>query len=180
MADKPIALKEMPSPIADFHLPAYDRLPDMGLYLEQITRYINETLEPLGCIEITSSMISNYVKKGLIKRPLKKQYDAEQIAYLFFIAITKQVLSMEQISKLLHMQQQTYAIDTAYNYFCQELENVLQNIFHGTTEFKNYSNRNSLQKEMLRSTTIAVGHIIYLNYRFSDIPSPDEDKKETN
>ena len=83
-----------------FHIPRYQEIPDIGLYLEQTTKYINGFLLPLGCLEITSSMISNYVKKGYIKSPVKKQYNAEQIASLFFITLVKKVLSMENIEKL--------------------------------------------------------------------------------
>ena len=81
----------MKNTIADqvrgFHMPRYRQLPDMGLYLEQTVKYINGILQPLSGIELTGSMVSNYVKKGLIPNPIKKQYYAEQIAYLFFVVV---------------------------------------------------------------------------------------------
>ena len=40
-------------------LPNYDQIPDVGLYLEQVTKYLNAYLEPLGCAPLTGSMISN-------------------------------------------------------------------------------------------------------------------------
>ena len=76
-----------------FSLPRYEEIPDIGLYLDQTAKYINSYLEPLGEMSITPSMISNYVKHGLVENPIKKQYGQEQIAYLFFIAIAKSVLS---------------------------------------------------------------------------------------
>ena len=90
--------------ISEFHMPRYHELPDMGLYLDQVVRYVNNSLAALGCQEITASMVSNYVKKGYIQSPVKKQYYVEQIAYLFFIAIAKNVLSMENIGSLFEMQ----------------------------------------------------------------------------
>ena len=75
--------------VRDFCLPRYNEIPNVGLYLEQTTKYICEYLAPLGEFSLTSSMISNYVKKGLIANPVKKQYSREQIAYLFFIAVAK-------------------------------------------------------------------------------------------
>ena len=60
-------------PMRAFRLPRYGELPDVGLYLEQTTKYINHYLKPLGCIEITGSMIRNYVKMGLVTNPVKKQ-----------------------------------------------------------------------------------------------------------
>jgi len=62
--------------IEHFKLPRYHELPTVGLYLEQTITYINDCLAPLGDITVTSSMISNYVKKGYIERPIKKQYYA--------------------------------------------------------------------------------------------------------
>ena len=49
--------------INEFRMPRYQELPDMGLYLDQVVRYVNNSLEALGCQEITASMVSNYVKK---------------------------------------------------------------------------------------------------------------------
>ena len=69
-------------------------------FLDQTVKYVNRYLAPLGCMEITSSMVSNYVKKGYITNPTHKQYSADQIAYLFFISVAKSVLSMENIARL--------------------------------------------------------------------------------
>ena len=153
----------MKTVIQGFHLPRYQDLPNMGLYLEQTTKYINHFLAPLGCIEITSSMISNYVKKGLIPSPVKKQYYADQIAYLFFIAIAKQVLSMENIIALAEQQRKTYTIPVAYDYFCLELENMLYFVFGLTDTVEEVGVTQTHQKNMLRSLIIAAAQIIYLD-----------------
>ena len=50
--------------IDGFRLPRYAQIPDVGLYLEQVVRYVNTHLAPLGEPELTSSMVSNYVKQG--------------------------------------------------------------------------------------------------------------------
>lgn len=149
--------------IQGFHLPRYQDLPNMGLYLEQTTKYINHFLAPLGCIEITSSMISNYVKKGLIPSPVKKQYYADQIAYLFFISIAKQVLSMENITALSERQRKTYPLQVAYDYFCVELENMLYFVFGLSDTVEEVGVTQTHEKNMLRSLIIAAAHIIYLD-----------------
>lgn len=159
----------MSKDILSFHMPRYQELPDVGLYLEQTVKYINGYLMPLGCMEITASMISNYVKKGYITGPVKKQYYAEQLAYLFFIAIVKNVLSMENIQKLFEIQKQTYDTKTAYNYFCQELENMLYHIFGVKDLVTEVGNDITGEKKMLRSTIIAVAHIIYLSHCFEEL-----------
>ena len=162
--------------IEEFRMPRYREIPDVGLYLDQTVKYVNRYLAPLGCMEITSSMVSNYVKKGYISNPVHKQYDASQIAYLFFISIAKSVLSMDNIARLFDMQRKMYNSETAYDFFCEELENMLQFTFGlkdhvdevGTPEDK------SETKAMLRSTIIAVTHIIYLSNRFATMKDTTE------
>lgn len=152
--------------IEEFRLPRYREIPGVGLYLDQTAKYINEYLKPLGCMEITTAMISNYVKQGYIGKPVKKQYYAEQIARLFFIAIAKNVLSMENISALFVMQQKVYTDQVAYDYFCCELENMLFYIFGLKEQAEHIGTTVSSEKEMLRSVIIAVAHIIYLSHEF--------------
>ena len=54
---------EISHSIQEFRFPKYEEIPDVGLFLEQVTKYVSGFLEPLGdTITITSSMISNYVK----------------------------------------------------------------------------------------------------------------------
>ncbi|MBP3637870.1 MAG: DUF1836 domain-containing protein [Clostridia bacterium] len=144
-------------------MPRYREIPNMGLYLDQTIKYINQYLEPLGCMEITSSMVSNYVKKGYIKSPVKKQYDAEQIAYLFFIAVAKNVLSMESIAKMFGLMHGVYTEEVAYDYFCSELENVLNYIFGEQDDISYLGTTNSEEKDMLRSVIVAVANVIYVN-----------------
>ncbi len=152
-----------------FRLPRYNEIPAVGLYLDQTAKYINSFLQALGCMEITTSMISNYVKQGLINKPVGKQYYVDQIAHLFFITIAKSVLSMENIAALFDMQKKVYTDQVAYDYFCSELENMLYFIFGLKDNVDNIGNTASPEKEMLRSLIIAVANIIYLSHGFERI-----------
>ena len=67
---------KMAADIAPFRLPRYAQIPDIGLYLEQVVRYVNAYLAPLGEPELSPSMVSNYVKQRLIPAPQKKVYTA--------------------------------------------------------------------------------------------------------
>ena len=158
--------EKMTAPIRDFHFPKYDEIPNVGLYLEQITKYINEYLAPFEELTITASMISNYVKKGLIANPVKKQYYREQIAYLFFIAAAKSVLSLDNIALFLEMQRATYPSKKAYDYFCMEFENVLAHVFGLKEELDTVGMDNTHEKTMLRNTIITIAHKIYLDKCF--------------
>lgn len=159
----------MKANIQAFKMPRYHEIPDIGLYLEQTIKYINEVLYPLGCIEVTSSMVSNYVKKGYIDRPVKKQYSAEQIARLFFLVMAKQVLSMENIVILFEMQKASYSSESAYNRFCDEMEETLRYMFaqnDDTIDANMLETPDTPENKILRSVVIAVSQIIYLNHCF--------------
>ena len=148
--------------VKDFRLPRYNEIPNVGLYLEQATKYISEYLAPLGEYSLTPSMISNYVKKGLIANPVKKQYSREQIAYLFFIAVAKSVLSLDALMGFIKLQQQTYEVSKAYEYFVEEFENLLQFTFELKDTMENVGEDSTDEKRLLFSCIVAVTQKIYL------------------
>ena len=159
----------------EFRLPRYNEIPNVGLYLDQVTKYIDDYLSPIAQ-PLTSSMISNYVKKKIIDNPIKKQYYREQIIYLFFIAMAKSVLSLEDIKLMIHMQKMTYSGEEAYNYFVHELENTLKIVFSGSNDFKDVGEQKSSEKTMLRNTVIAISHKVYLDVCFAQAREAQEEK----
>ncbi len=161
--------KAMSESIRGFRLPRYSEIPDVGLYLEQTAKYINGYLSPLGCVEITPSMVSNYVKKGLIANPVKKQYCAEHIAYLFFIALAKNLISMENIALMIEMQRRSYTVPVAYDYLCNEFENMLYYIFDLKDTLDVVGETESEQKNLLYSLIFSCAHVIYMNSWFERI-----------
>lgn len=161
--------------VKGFRLPRYQEIPTVGLYLEQTTKFIAEFLDPLQAGCITNSMISNYVKKHLISNPVKKQYDRDQIAYLIFIAVAKNVLSLDELTQFIALQRQTYTPQRAYDYFCAEFENVLRYVFGLKDTVDNVGVDSSDEKMMLRSTIIAVAHKIYLEKCFEAMAAEEKD-----
>ena len=156
--------------VGAFRMPRYEDLPDVGLYLEQTTKYVNYVFKPLACVEITGSMIRNYVKMGLVSNPVKKQYGANQIAHLLSIALLKQVMTLDHISRLFARQKAVYTDPVAYDYFCTELENILYFRFGLKDTVDNVGVTTSMEKDVLRSAIIAVSHIIYMNACFKQLP----------
>ncbi len=148
--------------IQDFRLPRYQEIPNVGLYLEQITKFISGYLAPLGDYSLTASMISNYVKKGLVDNPVKKQYDRDQIAYLFFIAVAKTVLSLDALTGFIELQKRTYSLERAYDYFCSQLEGLLLYTFELTDTMNTGDTESSDEKRLLYSCVVAVTQKIYL------------------
>ena len=149
-------------PLQDFHLPRYQEIPDVGLYLEQAAKYIGSCLAPLGDMALTGSMISNYVKKGLIASPVKKQYSRDQIAYLIFIAICKSVLSLDALDAFLRLQRQSYPLQRAYDYFVREFESLLLFTFELTDTADMFPETSSDGKRLLYTCIIAAVQKVYL------------------
>ena len=149
--------------VKDFRFPRYNEIPNVGLYLEQATKYVGEYLAPLGEYTLTPSMISNYVKKGLIPAPVKKQYFPEQIAYLFFVAMAKNLMSMENIDLLISVQRSTYTLPVAYDYMCRELENMLFYFFGLKDAPEDVGETESDEKNLLRGLIMSAANVIYLN-----------------
>lgn len=171
-------MAQVQTAVKDFWLPRYREIPDVGLYLEQVAKYINDSLSPLIQAELTGSMISNYVKKGLVASPIKKQYSREQIAYLLYIAVVKSVLPMEDIRLMVGIQQKTYESEIAYNYFCTELECVLSCVFERQSDIGAVQGDVTDEKLMLRNTIIAVAHKVYLDKLFAAIRAQGAAKGE--
>ena len=145
-----------------FRLPRYDEIPAMGLYLEQTTKYISEYLDPIQEGALTSSMISNYVKKHLIPSPVKKQYSRDQIAYLFFIAVAKSILPLDALTDFIQVQQKSYDLKTAYNYFAAEMENLLLYTFGVKDTLESVGQEDTDEKRLLYSCIVAFIQKIYL------------------
>lgn len=148
--------------VKDFRFPRYNEIPDVGLYLEQATKYVCGYLAPLGEYTLTPSMISNYVKKGLIANPVRKQYGREHIAYLFFIAIAKSVLSLDALTGFIKVQQNSYTLPKAYDYFCEQFEELLRFTFELQDNMEMVGEDNTDEKRLLFTCIVAAVQKVYL------------------
>ena len=159
---KPEVKQQLADTVRDFRFPRYAEIPNVGLYLDQATKYVCEYLEPLGEFSLTPSMISNYVKKGLVSNPVKKLYSRDQIAYLFFIAVAKSVLSLDALARFIKVQQQSYTLSTAYDYFCREFENLLLFTFEVKDAIDTVGEDSTDEKRLLYTCIVAAVQKIYL------------------
>ena len=110
-----------------FHIPRWNELPSVDLYLDQVVNLINSCLSPYIFFNndykkgettlLTKTMINNYVKNNLIEPPIKKQYSKIQIAKLFVICVLKQVYSMQDIKNLINIALKDSSLENAYDKF---------------------------------------------------------------
>ena len=148
---------------AGFSLPRYRELPAVGLYLDQTVQLVNSCFRGFPGVELTPSMVSNYVKKGVISHPVKKKYSREQLASLIYIVLSKNVLSLENIDTLFQMQRAHCTAAEAYDYFCDEFENMLGAAFGIAPAREGLGETQSDAKDLLRNTISATVNKVYLD-----------------
>ncbi|MBR6187282.1 MAG: DUF1836 domain-containing protein [Clostridia bacterium] len=106
-------------------LPDWETLPDFGLYKDQMISLINRTLPGIpGLMDLTASMINNYVKAGLIDKPIGKKYSREALAQLLIVIQLKLTTPMELIKTLLYPEDETDT-KTLYTRFRRYQEQVI-------------------------------------------------------
>lgn len=159
---KEASKQEFLEAVRDFRLPRFSEIPNVGLYLEQASKYISEYLSPLGEFTLTPSMISNYVKKGLIANPVRKQYGRDQIAYLFFVAVVKSVLSLDALADFFAIQRRTHSLQRSYDRFCEEFEKILRFTFEIEDLLDSQGEGASVEERLLYTSIVSAVQKIYL------------------
>ncbi len=156
---------ELTDTLKEFSLPAYSEIPDVGLYLEQVARYINGYLSAFPDMEVTTSMISNYAKQKLFDRVNKKTYTREQIAVLIFIVMTKTVLSIDRIRMILQeIRSSETDIPQYYDTFRMMLKDVLESFSDSSATLQKRMSTDT--DKMLENVVITIGHKMYLEKYF--------------
>lgn len=160
-----------PTLLNDIHMPRWNELPNVDLYLDQVVTFTNSSLNSfiLSSVSnssktenqvLTKTMINNYVKNKLIEPPKKKKYSKVQLAKLFVICILKQVYSMNDIKDLINIALQHSDIKIAYNSFCDQFEEALLCTYRRKDYIDNYS-KDDTNKYLLKSVLLSCCYTIY-------------------
>lgn len=99
----------------------WELIPDLGLYMDQVITFIERSCSELFLHSdriFTPSMVNNYVKIGLVDRPVAKKYGREQLAQLLMICVLKQSISAEAM-KTLVQPPEGISMQAHYESFCQ-------------------------------------------------------------
>ena len=156
------------SSIDKFHIPRWNELPNVDLYLDQVVPLINSTLSPYIFLNndtkkeniqvLTKTMINNYVKNNLIEAPEKKLYSKIQLAKLFVICILKQVYSMNDIKTLISIALEHTTAEEKYDSFCDLFEECLICTFNQ----KNFIDNNADNSHLLKYVLLSCSYKIYV------------------
>ena len=154
--------------IMKIHIPRWNELPEIDLYLDQVVNYLEKYLTQYSVNKedkiITKTMINNYVKQGIMPAPEKKKYSRAHIAYLMVICILKQVYSISDIGKLISLTIQYFELSKAYNRFCANLEISVKNVF-SKKEFPN-TDRMTEEQYLLKNVVQSVADKLYVEMKF--------------
>ena len=106
---------------------AWQELPDISLYMDQIISYMPRQLIHFDQRDaLTSAMVNNYIKDGLVPRADGKRYSPTHLAYLTAVCALKKVLSVRDISSLIHAGEQIgMDAEAMYGYFLRKLDKAL-------------------------------------------------------
>lgn len=122
-------LQEWAEYIGNFKLPRWNTLPEIELYMDQIIMLIEKHLSGLlWCKKnlLTPAMVNNYVKLGLIPKPIKKKYNRKHLSHLIVITLLKELFAIGEIKVAIEIQTDREGTgEAAYNLFCMEIEQAL-------------------------------------------------------
>ena len=99
----------------------WELIPDFGLYMDQVVTFVERQCKNLfmeGERVFTPAMVNNYVKFGLVSRPIDKKYGREQLAQLLMICVLKQAVSTDGMKALLKPLDGA-SLQAQYERFCQ-------------------------------------------------------------
>ena len=105
---------------------AWEELPDIGLYMDQLISYMPRQLIHYGEGEVlTSAMVNNYIKDGAMPRAEGKRYTRTHLAYLTALCALKQVLSVKDAGLLLEAAAAGREPRALYDQFREALDRAL-------------------------------------------------------
>ena len=105
----------------------WEELPDLALYMDQVISYMPRQLIHFDDGEaLTSAMVNNYIKDGLVPRADGKRYGPVHLGYLTAVCALKKVLSVRDTGTLIAAgEARGKSSQELYAYFCSALDRAL-------------------------------------------------------
>lgn len=98
-------IRKITKDVRDIQYVDETHIPDIGLYMDQVTSYLSDQLAATRRYDddkiMTKTMINNYAKNHLIPSPEKKKYTADQLMILIFLYYYKNFLTISDIDKIM-------------------------------------------------------------------------------
>ncbi len=105
---------------------AWAEMPDIALYMDQVISYLPRQHIRFDEGEgMTSAMVNNYIKEGLLPRADGKRYSRIHLGYLTAISAMKQVLSVRDMGTLIRAGEEGKNPEELYGVFLKQLDEAL-------------------------------------------------------
>lgn len=114
----------------------WNDIPNMGFYSDQVVDYVDDILISYfpSTLTLSPSMINNYVKNGIIPKPIKKKYFREHIAYLIIVIVLKQIITIKKIKEGMALQMKIMDTQEGFNEFMDVLEKSYNKILDSISD----------------------------------------------
>ena len=140
MKEIPEELQNWTEAISAYTPMEWERLPELDLYMDQVITLMDKLLSPFshdGDRLLTSSMINNYVKDGVLPRPEAKKYSRQHLAMLMMICMLKSVLTLPETHAILEGMRAGNGVEELYPVFSSIHQRAMQETAQRIGEARN-------------------------------------------
>lgn len=181
--DKTLEQLNLFSKLPNHSIPKWSDLPEIDLYMDQVIalmeKYLTDSSSPDSKL-ITSSMINNYVKLGIMPAPIKKKYSREHLAYLVIICSLKQVMPISHIKILIEQKLAKNTIAETLDFYSNLYDFTHQTLLQTC---KSYLNSNEFNIKSMEDaslfTAIAATNCIQISNKLFFMKHPQKQENST-
>lgn len=152
--------------VAAVHIPRWEELPTIDIYMDQVISFIDSSLgvyfRAMGCADLTKSMVNNYVKAKIINPPVNKKYNRLSLAMIVVVYIMKNCFSTDEISRLIKTGLALPNNAVTYNRFCDSVENALDSAFSGHIQIEEKIEKGRERRYLMDNVALAFACKVYV------------------
>ena len=156
--------------IKNFHIPRWNELPTLDLYMDQVIALIDTTLgaffSEIGAASLTKNMVNNYVKAKIVDAPVNKKYPKLSVAMIIVVYILKNCYATDEIGKLIKLGISLEATEITYNRFCEAIENAVSDVFSGRVSICNEEIPGRDNKYLMENFALSLACKVYVQRTF--------------
>ena len=156
--------------IKNFHIPRWNELPTLDLYMDQVIALIDTTLGAFfyenGSASLTKNMVNNYVKAKIVDAPVNKKYPKLSVAMIIVVYILKNCYATDEIGKLIKLGISLEATEITYNRFCEAIENAVSDVFSGRVSICNEEIPGRDNKYLMENFALSFACKVYVQRTF--------------
>ena len=140
-----------------FHIPRWEQLPSIDLYMDQLLVYMNEHFG---------------VKAKIVDAPVKKKYPRLSVAMIIVVCILKNCYATEEIGRLIRLGISLQDTARTYDRFCEAMENAVRLVFSGEVHLREESIPGRDNKYLMENFALSFAGKLYVQCMFL-YPQPD-------